>query len=108
MISFLAISGMPPFPVFFSKFLLIQACFERSVWLALVFLILLLIVFTGMAGAVMRMVFGVPDNSDGQSYLSGWGYYLPQAAMLFISLLIGLSIPGPVRALIEQAARLNP
>jgi hydrogenase-4 component F len=108
MISFLAISGMPPFPVFFSKFLLIQACFERSVWLALLFLVLLLIAFTGMAGAVMRMVFGVPNNGNGQSYLSGWGYYLPQAAMLFISLLIGLSIPGPVRVLIEQAARLNP
>lgn len=106
--SFLAISGMPPFPVFFSKFLLVQGCFTRSIGLTLLFLSLLLIAFTGMAGAVMRMVFGASEDKMQTKVLSGWGFYLPQAVMLLISLFIGLSVPGPVRILLEQAARLTP
>lgn len=108
MLSFLAISGVPPFPAFFSKFMLVQACYEQSGWLAILFLLLLVIVFAGMAGVVLEMIFGAESHPAQSAIRSGWQGIVPQIALLMLSLVIGLSIPGPIRMLLDRAAELIP
>ncbi|MBN2416952.1 hypothetical protein JXO52_13985 [bacterium] len=108
--SALAIIGLPPFPIFISKFLLIKAFFENgSGWLSLPFFLIIVFVMFGM----MRAVFTIAFNESGGG-VSAAGRrldvpaYLPQLCLLALLLGIGVSIPEHVRLLLQQAAGFLP
>jgi hydrogenase-4 component F len=101
--SMLSISGMPPFPSFISKFLIIKAFFlAGSGWLAIPFFILLAVITFGMGSSVFKMSFG-SDNSLPSEKL-GYSAYIPQFILLILLLTIGTSIPQNILLFIKSAA----
>ncbi len=101
--SFIAIIGLPPFPMFLSEFLIAKAMFQNGqAALAVLFFLLLTIIMAGMARNVLRMSFGdAPLHRDAYSY--GAVSYIPQMAFMAMLLAIGVSIPGFIQRLIETA-----
>ncbi len=103
---FLAITGTPPFSPFFSKFLILKACFDSGHWLVGVLLLFLLaLIFVGMAKACLSMSQGVPDADDSPTPVRGWLTVLPPAALAGIALWLGLGIPAQLVNLLDAAAQ---
>ncbi|MFA5404709.1 MAG: proton-conducting transporter membrane subunit, partial [Ignavibacteria bacterium] len=103
-ISTLSIIGIPPFPIFLSKFLIIKAFWlSGNIWLVIPFFLFMLIVAFGMGKAVFNMAFG---NSIEQSQNSKHPFYAyaPQFVLLLILLVIGINIPPQVLAVINSIA----
>lgn len=102
-VSILAIIGMPPFPVFISKFLIIKALWTQGLeWLTIPFFLFLIIVTYGMSRAAFKMAFG--DNLKGNLFqikLSNFAY-IPQIVLLIILLVIGIYIPQQMLDLINS------
>jgi hydrogenase-4 component F len=56
-LAFLYIVGTPPFGIFFSEVLVMQGMIHGGNWLSLsIFLALLMVIFIGMSGVVLRML----------------------------------------------------
>jgi hydrogenase-4 component F len=105
MISLLAIAGLPPFPSFLSKFLLITAFFEAGQgWLAAPFFVLIAVIIYGMGGAVFRMSFGDLQPEMDLSAKLNLNAYVPQLVFLLLLVAIGIYIPAPVLTFIHRAA----
>lgn len=105
LLSLLAIAGLPPFPAFLSKFLLIRAFFEVGRgWLAAPFLLFVIVLFFGMGGAVFRMTFGTAPPERGAGVRLGISAYAPQMLLLILLLVIGINLPAKVQALLQSAA----
>ncbi|MFZ5515469.1 MAG: proton-conducting transporter membrane subunit [Candidatus Zhuqueibacterota bacterium] len=105
LLSILAIAGVPPFPIFLSKFLIITAFFENGQgWLAIPFFLLIIFVIFGMLRVVFQMCFNEADSIQATSRLSVFAY-LAQLALLFMLLGIGVNIPEKVLDLLHQAAQ---
>ena len=98
----LALIGLPPFGLFVSEFLLVQAALVgRRPWLAAVVLLLLLTAFVSLLAHLNRMLYG--DAPEGVRIGEGreWGavaLMLPVAVLI----LLGVVLPEPVSALIDQ------
>ncbi|MHB1686734.1 MAG: proton-conducting transporter transmembrane domain-containing protein [Ignavibacteriaceae bacterium] len=103
-ISMLAIIGMPPFPIFLSKFLIVKAFWLSGMsWLAIPFFLFLVIITFGMGGAVFKMAFGeLPSEQTANQKLS-FTAYTPQLVLLFILLVIGINMPQQVFDLLNRA-----
>ncbi|RPI21596.1 MAG: NADH dehydrogenase FAD-containing subunit [Acidobacteria bacterium] len=103
---FLAITGTPPFSPFFSKFLILKACFDSGHWLVGVLLLFLLaVIFIGMAKACLSMSQGIPEPDNVPAPVRGWLTVLPPAALAGIALWLGLGIPVQLVGLLDAAAR---
>ncbi|HOX86085.1 MAG TPA: proton-conducting transporter membrane subunit [bacterium] len=106
-VAILVIAGLPPFPTFLSKFLLIKAFFESGMgWLVVPFFLFVLIVIFGMMRAAVSMVFADPDShshptSPRLSFLA----YLPQILLLVFLLSFGAAIPDKLVQLLSEAAK---
>lgn len=105
LLSFLAIAGLPPFPAFLSKFLLLKAFFATGMgWLAVPFLCFVIIILFGMGSASFSMAFGVatpgkPATRNGEIFS-----YAPQMMLLILLLIIGITLPVKAQTLIARAA----
>lgn len=102
---FLAITGSPPFGPFVSEFAILNGAFETGRFLtAGLFLALLLLVFIGMGVTVLTVVQGKPLAQAQQSaYRDGWLTAAPVVILMLMVLFIGLSIPTPLAALLNDA-----
>ena len=106
MIGFLAIVGTPPFGTFFSEFAILQAAFAQGrPVIAILYVLLLALIFVAMASVFLRMLQGDPESSPApaRERLLSW---LPPAALGALALIAGLWIPAPLAALLHDAARL--
>jgi hydrogenase-4 component F len=106
--SFVAISGMPPFPSFLSKFLTVKSFFDAGRWwLAPIFLVLLVAILAGMGRAFLGMVYARGNDASREASPDralGPLAYAPQLILLALLLAFGLGVSGPVQALVEAAA----
>ncbi len=103
--STLAIIGMPPFPVFLSKFLIVKALWLSGMsWLAIPFFIFLIIITFGMGGTVFKMAFGEISSEQPAEQRLGFSAYAPQLVLLFILLIIGINMPQQMLTLLNNAA----
>jgi hydrogenase-4 component F len=101
-VSMLAIIGMPPFPVFLSKFLLIKALWTQGLeWLTIPFFLFIVIISYGMSKTVFKMTFGDSEENTSRTKLNIYAY-LPQIVLLIILLIIGIYIPKQVLELINS------
>lgn len=106
--AFLAITGSPPFAPFFSEFAILDGAVRLGAWgPAAAYLGGLAVIFVGMGATVLRVVQGaVPeglaDNGFGDTRLLAG----PPLALLLAVLLLGLSVPAPLRQLVQDAAAL--
>jgi hydrogenase-4 component F len=102
--SFIGVSGLPPFGLFISKFLIVVAAFSAGKsWMAAWLLIMVGLVFAGMARSVMRMSFrheaGTPPARE-TALLA-----IPPFAPLIASLALTWWPPRPLLDLVAAAAR---
>jgi hydrogenase-4 component F len=103
-ISLLSISGLPLFPAFISKFLIIKAFFTLGMgWLSIPFFILLAVILYGMGGTVFKMSFGNIQEGDTAERLSITAY-IGQIILLVLLLMIGTNIPQNILTFIKNAA----
>lgn len=98
------ILGVPPSPIFFSKFLILKQLFiEKHFGLAVVFLLLITIVAYGIIRAVIKMSFS-PSNIENKINLPIRNYF-PQIVLLVCILILGFYIPTWLYNLIQEAVK---
>lgn len=106
---FLAITGTPPFGMFFSEWLLLRGAVEQGyVWVAVAALAALAIVFIGMASVFLEMAQGhstCPTHAASPSAAKRSWMLAPPVVLLGLSALLGVYLPGPLAALVREAAR---
>ncbi len=103
--SFLSIVGIPPFPIFISKFFIIRAFwFDGQGWLAALFFLFIIVVTFGMGSAVFKMVFGESSLESADASKPGLSAYIPQIALLVMLLIIGINMPQQLHDMLEKAA----
>ncbi|MDD2714984.1 MAG: proton-conducting transporter membrane subunit [Candidatus Wallbacteria bacterium] len=99
-LGFLSIAAFPPFPLFFSEFLILKALFIGGHWLlAMILFLLLTIVMYGMGNAFLGMGFGKGMIPPARIHIFS---LLPQIVLLLLLLLTSL-LPGGLFALLERA-----
>lgn len=105
LIGFLAVTGSPPFGIFVSEFWIINSAFAGgAVAVAILFLALMLIVFIGMGSTVLPMVQGTPSEAATRTtFRDDLLTAGPLVCLMLIVLVLGLTIPGPLRALLDDA-----
>ena len=131
---FLAITGMPPFGLFLSKFTILKAAFDGGhVGIAIVVLGFLAIIFMGMTTAFLAMAQGEPPEPEaglpsrspqeqeeggppsravlrrgslrpGFAAGEGWWQIAPPAVLGFLVLCLGLTVPVKLSGVLHQIA----
>jgi len=100
----LFILGVPPSPIFFSKFLILKQLFiDKHFVLAGLFLFLITVVAYGIIRAVVKMSFS-QKNTNKRIKMSIRNY-LPQIVLLLLVLILGFYIPNWLYHLIEGATK---
>ncbi|RPJ47576.1 MAG: NADH dehydrogenase FAD-containing subunit [Candidatus Latescibacterota bacterium] len=103
---FFAITGTPPFGLFISELTILRGALDtRHFVLAATYLALLLTVFVGMAMVVLRMAHGAPSaaQEDGPRRREKLLSIVPPAVLGLAVLGLGLYVPEPLRAAIDEA-----
>lgn len=100
---FLAISGLPPFGMFFSKFLILSAGAQLHIGVLMVALIALSVAFYGFFRHVSPLLFGplTAKVEEGEAAPSTW---LPLCVLLGAYLILSFWLPDPLRAVLYDAA----
>ncbi len=108
MLSFVAIAGIPPFPLFFSEFFIARTLFANGATVhAVIFFLLLTIVLAAMGRAVFGMSFGAGSlPAEPKAAPAGFLTWLPQTVFLVLLLLMGILPDGLCRMLQNAAAGL--
>jgi hydrogenase-4 component F len=102
LIAVAAIAGFPPFGVFTSEFLLLNATMKMQPWLTIALLSGLAIAFAGLFRHLHPMVYGAAPQ--GQKPVRA--NMLPVAVHLALVLWLGLSIPGFLVQWLNRATEL--
>ena len=99
-----AVTGSPPFGLFVSEFTILRAALEAGhPWIAAVILLLLAIIFVGMASLVLEMSLGDLPPGAKRVRESRWLVVGPVALAAAV-LMLGLYLPAPLRAALAGAA----
>jgi hydrogenase-4 component F len=106
-----AVTGSPPFGMFISEFTIISAAIgEHHPWVAGIVLVLLAIIFVGIAAMILEMVYGTPSQSGVRSEGNGSGgrerarLVVAPAMLAILVLSLGLYIPAPLIDALTNAA----
>jgi hydrogenase-4 component F len=103
-LGFLAITGMPPFGLFLSKFTILKAAFDGGhVWLAAIFLAFLAVIFIGMTTAFLGMAQGEPQKQTPRDK-DRWWQIAPPAVLGALVLWLGLAVPARLSDVLHQIA----
>ena len=105
MAGFLAITGMPPFGLFLSKFTILKASFDNGhLWIAIVLLVFLAVIFIGMTTAFLAMSQGDAKEVVDARRVSGEGWWqiAPPAVLGLLVLILGLTVPDTLTNVLHQ------
>ncbi len=99
-----ALTGSPPFGLFMSEFTILRAAIDAGhPWIAAVMLLMLAIIFVGMAALVLGIALGEPERGTVPVRESPWLVMGP-VALAAIVLMLGVYIPGPLQDILGRAA----
>jgi hydrogenase-4 component F len=99
-----AVTGSPPFGLFLSEFTILTGAVRGGhPWVAATMLVLLAVIFIGMATVILEVTYGEPDPALPKSRESSWLLGGPLALAAAV-LLLGLYIPAALHAVIARAA----
>lgn len=109
LLGFVAITGSPPFGPFVSEFTILEAAVQQGRYAVVaLFLTFLLIIFVGMSSTVLSVVQGRPPEHLARPHRQETFLTLaPIVVFLACSLVLGLSLPPPLEALLREAARVG-
>ncbi len=103
---FFAITGTPPFGTFLSEWTILKTMLDQHrFWLAGGYLAALALAFIGMASPFVRMALGRSRTVQNPAPIPAT-MRIPLVALILCSLLLGLCIPAPLMAALEQAAKV--
>jgi len=104
---FLAITGTPPFGPFLSEFTILKAAFDQGHgWVGGLYLVLLALIFIGMATAFLGMAQGQPQKAPGVADRGDrWWETGPPAVLGALVLLLGLYIPQNLAFVLHEISR---
>ena len=101
----LAIAGMPPFSIFVSEFLILSAGFFAGKFIpCAILLIFLAFIFIGFLRHASQMTLGVSEEPQKMEKSLLMDSVL--AAGMVLIFVMGFYIPGPLRALLQEASRV--
>lgn len=101
--AFLAVTGAPPFGMFLSEFTMLRGIFtDGRTWVGLAVVLLLGVVFIGMAASVLDVSQGEPAGRE-ELFTDRFLLVAPPLALLIAVLVLGVYLPEPLRLLLEQA-----
>lgn len=102
-----AIAGTPPFSAFASEVTIITSIFDaKHVWIGIIFVVLLAVVFTGIAFTLLKIFYGNHDNEDqksGETNIPGTVCIVVLLAGITVT---GLFIPNGIKDIIIQAQNI--
>ena len=105
-----AVTGSPPFGLFISEFTILRAAFsEQHPWVAASTILLLVVIFVGIAGMILELAYGKPVASSqgarrGAASTERAALVLAPALLAAIVLLLGVYIPAPLADALARAA----
>jgi hydrogenase-4 component F len=106
MAGFLAITGVPPFGLFISEFIIAKTLFGQGRFIAAsAYLAFLALIFIGMSRVFLNMSHGRPPANKIPVRETVYAVAGPVLLGL-ITLVLGLYIPSPLRTLLESAAEM--
>lgn len=103
-----AVTGSPPFGMFISEFTIITAALDEHAWIAAVIVVLLALIFVGIAAMILEMVYGEPvtreprgahERGEERTHL-----VIAPAVLAVIVLGLGIYLPGPLADALSSAA----
>jgi hydrogenase-4 component F len=99
-----AVTGSPPFGLFLSEFTILTGAVRGGhQWVAAAMLVLLAVIFIGMASVILEVAYGEPDRALPKARESGWLVGGPLALAAGV-LLLGLYIPPALHDVLSRAA----
>jgi len=102
----LALAGLPPFGIFFSKFLLVRAGFATGhAWLMAIVLVLLLAAVVAMLAQINGMLYGARPDGVHAGETRRWGL-VPLALCTVLLVALGLGGFGSLQTLLDRAAEI--
>lgn len=102
---FLAITGFPPFGLFFTKFYILSVGIKEHPWIVAFTIIALSIVFISCLKYVSAMFFGSVPEGVVRSKANPW-MIIPPALLAVLFIILSLVIPDSVQTIISEAASL--
>jgi hydrogenase-4 component F len=107
MVGLFAVTGSPPFGMFLSEFAIVRGAIgQHHPWLAVTILVLLAVIFAGIAAMILDMVYGAHPGSEPNTRAPAerrWLLVAP-ATLAVLVLLLGLYLPGPLAVALSDAA----
>ncbi len=97
-----AISGLPPFGVFMSEFLILSTTFARAPWLAVLAAFGLIVAFGALLWRLQEMMLGEPSEPAHKVKASS----VPLLIHMALVLIAGVYLPPPLSAWFARAAEL--
>jgi hydrogenase-4 component F len=102
-----ALAGMPPFGLFISEVLIAIAAYQATPWLAILFLGLLALAFTGLYAHLSRMTLGEPQEPGRTPGAVSRGFTVAALSLNLAAMaVIGLYLPGVFRELLGPITKL--
>jgi len=105
-----AVTGSPPFGLFVSEFSIVSGAIRQNHWwVAATMLVLLAIIFVGIGGMILRIIFDVGTTTaidDEKPTPEGALMLVGPLGLAALVVMLGLYIPTPLRASLARAAQL--
>ena len=99
-----AVTGSPPFGLFLSEFTILRAAIAAGhPWIAVVMLLLLAVIFIGMAALILDMALGAPAPGTERVRESPWLLIGPIVLLCIVGML-GVYIPAELNTVLTRAA----
>lgn len=102
-----AVTGSPPFGMFLSEFTILSAAIgEHHPWVAAAVVVLLAVIFVGIAAMILEMVLGVagPRAGKAETREERTRLVVAPAVLALLVLGLGLYLPAPLAAALAEAA----
>jgi hydrogenase-4 component F len=104
LIGLFAVTGSPPFGMFLSEFTILRAAWGGGhPWIAGATLVLLALIFIGIAAMILETLYGTAATAPRVARESVWLLAGP-ATLALGALALGVMIPGPLHELLSRAA----
>ena len=99
----LALIGLPPFGLFISEFAVFRAGFSMNhPWLMGTGLALLAVAFVSFISQLNKMLYGPVPEGVSVGEVDNWGWLVPLLIPLCVLVVLGLSVPTPLAALLHR------
>jgi hydrogenase-4 component F len=98
-----AVTGSPPFGPFVSEFTILGAAIGQGhPWIGVITVVLLAVIFVGMARTILQVLYGEPVG-PGANPREGWLRLAGPVVLALLVLLLGVYLPAPLREVLARA-----